>query len=218
MSIQRFFGAQQAFEYYYHYIRACYPGHTGNFAGTKAVFNEAFSIVNPMENQIDTEWRKWKPDYAELEYQWYLSGNRDPKIVEERAKLWTGMKDEFGFVNSNYGYWWKRNNQLENALDLIRKDPMTRRAVVVHYNPDEIQSYGKDTPCNIVLNFYQVGNELNLTIFARSIDLVFGFCNDQYCFSRLQADSADKLGLNIGIESWFITNLHVYAKHWYLIS
>ena len=214
----RFFSAQHTFEFYYHLIIASHPFHKPNFAGTKAIFNEAFTIVNPLENIIETEWRKWKEDYARLEYEWYLSGNRDPAMVEEKAKLWTGMKDEFGFINSNYGYWWKLNNQLDNALELIRKDPETRRAVVVHYNPNEVQNYGKDTPCNIVLNFYRLGNELNLTIFARSIDLVYGFCNDQYCFSRLQSDSADKLGLTVGISSWFITNLHIYPKHWYLRS
>lgn len=212
----RFFGAQEAFEYWYEHITRNLPGHRGNFAKTKAIFNISFAIINPLENLVETSWRNWKKDYADLEYKWYLSGDRNPAEVEAAAKIWTGMKDEFGFVNSNYGFWWKRNNQLQHCIDLLKSDPDTRRAIIVHYSPDEIQTYGKDTPCNVVLNFFIVGGELNMTIFARSIDLVFGFCNDQYCFSRLQFDMANELGIPVGTSHYFITNLHIYEKHWYI--
>lgn len=186
----------------------------GNFAGTKAIFNVSFTLQNPLMWEITIPWRKWNPSYAEKEFEWYLSGDRNPAEVEKYAKLWTGMKDEFGFVNSNYGAWWKRNNQLENAILLLKEDPQSRRAIIVHYSPDEIQNYKKDTPCNVVLNFFIVGDELQMTIFARSIDLVYGFCNDQYCFARLQLMVADALGLTVGTMHWFITNLHIYQKHW----
>jgi thymidylate synthase len=47
----------------------------------------------------------------------------------------------------------------------------------------------------------------------RSNDLWFGFCNDQYCFSKLQELIALKLNLEIGWYYHFANNLHLYDKH-----
>jgi thymidylate synthase len=44
----------------------------------------------------------------------------------------------------------------------------------------------------------------------RSNDLWYGFCNDQYCFSRLQLLVADELGLLVGKYFHFAHNLHLY--------
>lgn len=188
------------------------------FAGTSALFNVSFTLINPMSNLITNPKRKWSNEYADIEYGWYKTGNRKPEMVEERAKLWSKMKDDKGYVNSNYGSWWLRNGQLDFAIGLIKEDKSTRRSVVVHYDPDEATTnqYHKDTPCNIVLNFFVTYDDhkdckqLNMTIFARSIDLVFGFCNDQYCFSKLLYDCAKETGLKVGVMHYFITNLHIY--------
>lgn len=208
---KRFLTADDAFVFYFLEIKR--SGIKVN--DTLALFNESFSVVMPELNKIQTEWRRWKEDYAKIEYEWYLTGDRNPGMVEKHAKIWSGIKDDQDYVNSNYGYWWKRNNQLSRVVQMLRDDPTTRRAIIVHYNPDEVQDYSKDTPCNVVLNFYihPISKALHLTVFARSIDLVYGYCNDQYCFSRLQADVAEDLNTVPGVMTYFITNLHIYEKH-----
>lgn len=212
--LQRYITAQAAFEHLFFHIK--YSGELFANKTTKAIFNVSFEILYPLERNIETSWRRWKESYAELEYQWYLSGDRNPEVVEHEAKIWTSIKDDSGYVNSNYGWWWLRNDQLKRMIEILKTDPESRRAILVHYNPDNIQDYTKDTPCNVVLNFYIHKKELHMTIFARSIDLVFGFCNDQYCFSRLQEDVAMQLGITAGSSHYFITNLHIYEKHWEL--
>lgn len=204
--------AQDAFEFYFKLIMR--EGTQQD--GTKVLFNQHMKIYCPNDNEITTDWRRWDKSYAELEYNWYKTGNRSPAMVEERAKIWQKIKDSKGEVNSNYGYWWNRNQQLSKMKELLKKNPTTRRAVLVHYDPDQIDDYDKDTPCNIVLNFYIYNQLLNLTIFARSIDLVYGFCNDQYCFSRLMMEVADDLKVDLGYMYYYITNLHIYEKHWYI--
>lgn len=206
-----FNNAQQAFEFFFDYINESLFYEK---SGTRYIKNVSFTIVNPNENIIGTDWRKWDKSYADLEYDWYKTGNRNPEMVEKRAKIWSQIKDDAGYVNSNYGNWWQRNMQYSRMLMLLAKNPETRRAVLVHYDVDEIDNYQKDTPCNIVLNFHVDHNKLNMTIFARSIDLVYGFCNDQYCFSRLQMDTAKMLGLELGTSHYFITDLHIYEKHY----
>ena len=95
-----FKNAQQAFEHYYNFIM----DYGLDYNGTKAVFNLGFIIENPLDNHIKTTWRKWKADYAEYEWQWYLSGNPNADEIAKKAKIWSLMQDENGNVNSNYGY------------------------------------------------------------------------------------------------------------------
>lgn len=207
--------AQQVFEHQYdRLLMNGYEKGEGDSA-TLCLHNQTMMIQNPHMNKIITPWRKWSESYAEREWKWYLSGNRNPQEVKEVASLWAKMEDENGLVWSNYGYWWKRNNQLEKMIKLLKETPKTRRAILVHYSVDEVQNFEKDTPCNVVLNFYRdQKDQLQLTVFARSIDLWFGFCNDQYCFSRLQIDIAKQLKCALGSMLYFVTDLHLYRKDW----
>jgi thymidylate synthase len=200
-----------AFENLFHYIVD-----TGeDFAYTKAKFNASFTIDNPADKVITTPRRKFNQDYAEYEWDWYLKGDRDAKEIAERAKIWNQMMvPGTTEVNSNYGYFWNYNNQLNKVIDELKRNKETRRAIVVHYILHEIDRYKYDTPCNDVLNFYIKDGKLYLTVFARSIDLVFGFCNDQYTFAKLMELVSEKTGYPVGQMHWFITNLHIYPRHY----
>jgi len=211
----RFSNATEAFEWLFHHIDIAGE----NFAGTKAVFNKSFTLLNPEDKIITTPERKFNLEYAEFEWEWYLKGDRDAKKIAERAKIWKQMMiPGTTEVNSNYGYFWKYNDQLKRVIDDLKSNPETRRAIVVHYIPHEIDRYKYDTPCNDVLNFYIRNNRLDLTIFARSIDLVFGFCNDQFTFAKLMEKVAYELKIPVGEMNWMITNLHVYPRHYNLLE
>jgi thymidylate synthase len=199
-----------AFETAYHYIEA----NGKPFAGTKAIFNSSFTIENPLESVIATPARKFNQDYANFEFDWYLSGNRDAFEISERAKIWKNMMIP-GTTNvvSNYGYFWNKNNQLDRMIEELKTNPTTRRAVLIHYDIEELDLYKYDTPCNLALNFYIDDDCLQLLVFARSIDLWYGFGNDQYCFSKLMELVAKRSGYKVGKMHWFITNLHIYERH-----
>ena len=49
-----------------------------DFGDTKALFNVGFYMTDPKDRKIINKEREWKEDYAEAEWQWYLSG--DPKV------------------------------------------------------------------------------------------------------------------------------------------
>jgi thymidylate synthase len=185
------------------------------YANTKALFNQCFTIHDPQARIVTTPQRKFNKDYADYEWQWYLNGDRDAKHISERAKIWKLMMvPGTTEVNSNYGYFWNYNDQLNRAIKELKTNKETRRAIIVHYLLDELDRYKYDTPCNDVLNFYVKDDKLHLTVFARSIDLWFGFCNDQYCFSKLMEHVSEKTGYAIGEMHWMITNLHVYERHY----
>jgi thymidylate synthase len=207
---KRFTNAQEAFEYYYDTIME--NGYDCN--NTKVLHNVGFEIIRPEKNEINTPWRKWSKDYADYEWDWYMSANPNAEEISQRAKIWRNLMDDNGNVNSNYGYQWSRNDQLNKVIELLRKDKTTRRASLSLYDGKEIDLYEKDTICTYAINFYIRDNELSMQVMMRSNDLVYGFCNDQYCFSKLQMYVADKLGLKLGNYFHYVCNLHIYERHY----
>ena len=87
------------------------------FGDTKALFNVGFYMTDPMDNKIINKERKWNEEYAEAEWEWYMTS--DPsidtlgKIYGKVPEIWKRMADDYGEVNSNYGYQWERDGQLD---------------------------------------------------------------------------------------------------------
>jgi len=185
-----------------------------DFDNTKALFNVGFTIENPMDNHISCEQRNWKHDYAEAEWQWYLSGNNNinklGEIYGKVPEIWKRMADMKGDVNSNYGWQWQRNKQLARVIDMLRNNNNTRQAAISIYDAKEMKSYKYDTPCTYAVQFTIVDNKLNMCVTMRSNDLWYGFCNDQYCFSMLQQLVARELDISVGTYFHFAHNLHLY--------
>jgi len=208
--MNRFKNADKAFSYYKKQIL----DYGVDFDNTKALFNVGFTIVNPMDNWIKCSQRKWKYNYAESEWQWYLTGLPNVKMLGEIygkvPDIWERMANEEGYVNSNYGYQWQRHYQLDMVVDMLKKNPNTRQATISIFDGKEREKYDKDTPCTYAIQFTILNNKLNMCVTMRSNDLWYGFCNDQYCFSKLQLMVADKLGIRLGEYYHFAHNLHLY--------
>jgi len=187
-----------------------------DFAGTKALFNAGFYIENPALNDIKDSKveRNWSVEYAEAEWQWYLSGDPSIKklgdIYGKVPQIWERMADGQGYVNSNYGHQWKRNDQLDFVIKMLKANPETRQAAISIYDGKEITNYSNDTPCTYAVQFTILHGKLDMSVLMRSNDLWYGFCNDQYQFSNLQMYVAYQLNLPIGIYYHYAHNLHLY--------
>ena len=187
-----------------------------DFAGTKALFNVGFEIQHPAANAIvDSKVkRNWSYTYAEAEWQWYLSGDRRVitlgGLYGKVPAIWKRMADCNGNVNSNYGWQWQRNQQLDYVIGLLRTQPETRQAAISIYDAKEWESYTNDTPCTYAVQFTVLDGKLNMSVVMRSNDLWYGFCNDQYQFSSLQMLVANETGYDVGTYYHFAHNLHLY--------
>ena len=187
-----------------------------DFAGTKALFNVGFEIQHPAANAIvDSKVkRNWSLEYANAEWQWYLSGDRNiAKLGELYGKvpaIWKRMADDNGNVNSNYGWQWQRNQQLDYVIGLLRTQPETRQAAISIYDAKEWESYTNDTPGTYAVQFTVLDGKLNMSVVMRSNDLWYGCCNDQYQFSNLQMLVANETGYDVGTYYHFAHNLHLY--------
>jgi thymidylate synthase len=204
-----FNSASEAFDYLYDIIN----DQGQNVSNTRVVYNCGFYILNPLNNNIKSDFRKWNKNYADFEWQWYLSGNPDATEIAKRAPIWLNHIDENGNVMSNYGHQWKRNNQLDLIIDKLKNNPSTRQAVISIYDGKEINNYKFDTPCTLSIHFQIINEKLCMTVNMRSNDLWFGFCNDQYCFSKLQEMVSKELNLEIGWYYHFSSNIHLYNNY-----
>ena len=207
--------AEEAFEHKFDMIRRFGFDHSG----AKALMNQSFTILNPMDNKIKTPWRKWYQSYADQEYQWYLTGDPNIKAFEEIRgdkvvpPIWYDHADEDGNVRSNYGWQWQRNGQIDYIVQELQRNQESRRALVTLYDGKEHRTYNHDTPCTLNYHFQIYNDAVHMTVMMRSNDLVWGFCNDQYVASRLLQQVATNMSLPVGELTWFASNLHIYPQH-----
>jgi len=205
-----FRNANEAYEYLHDQILQ----NGVSFGDTKALFNVGFYMTDPKDRKIINKERKWSEEYAEAEWEWYLSG--DPcidalgEIHGKVPEIWKRMADQYGRVNSNYGYQWERNAQLEMVIEMLKHNKDTRQACVSIYDGKEISDYAFDTPCTYAVQFTIVNDRLDMCVTMRSNDLWYGFCNDQYQFSKLQEMVSKRLRIETGVYYHFAHNMHLY--------
>ena len=184
------------------------------FGDTKALFNVGFYITDPKNRKIINKERGWSEEYAEAEWKWYKSGDASihklGDIYGKIPEIWKRMADQNGHVNSNYGYQWERNAQLDMVVEMLKHNPDTRQACISIYDGKEISSYAFDTPCTYAVQFTIVNNRLDMCVTMRSNDLWYGFCNDQYQFSKLQETVSERLEIETGVYYHFAHNMHLY--------
>ena len=206
-----FYNANEAFEYFYKRISK----YGTTFADTRTLFNVGFTMHRPAFNTIHDTKRNWNLAYAKAEWDWYLSGNPSVKklgkIYGKIPPIWSRMADPEGNVNSNYGYQWKRNDQIGYVIDLLKREKHTRQACISIYDGKEHDKFATDTPCTYAVQFTNVDNRLNMCVTMRSNDLWYGFCNDQYQFSKLLELVCKRTGLDMGSYYHFAHNLHIYS-------
>ena len=130
MTNQIFRNANEAYEYLHDKIIR----EGIEFGDTKALFNVGFYITDPCDTKIINKERNWKKEYAEAEWKWYLSENRNisklGEIYGKVPEIWIKMADADNNVNSNYGWQWGRSDQIDYVIDLLKNEPNTRQAEI----------------------------------------------------------------------------------------
>ena len=173
-------------------------------------------------------------EYIDAEIAWYNSQStniNDIHIDKEPPAAWKYSADEYGNINSNYGYLIhseKFYNQYYNAIDELAANPDSRRAQMVYNRPSiwvEYNEGGKsDFICTNAQTFYIRDGLLHMVSQMRSNDVVFGYKNDyawaQHLMDKAVGDLNTDYGMNLqkGQLTWQVMNLHVYEKHFHLVK
>lgn len=180
--------------------------------------------------------RKLSPSYVIEEFKWYMSGSTRAADISHAAPFWDSLKDDDGDVVSNYGYWlfydeafWSKDkyiSRFDNCVDILVKDPSSRKAIINIHGVDNSTLNPMDTPCTLSLQFLIRNDKLYMIVNMRSNDLVLGWCNDILQFQFIAWMMAAVLkhrfhgfkNLELGEYIHFAGSLHVYDRHFWKLE
>ena len=152
---------------------------------------------------------------------WFLSGETNIQYLKENnVKIWNEWADENGELGRVYGAQWRSwqtsdgrtVDQISNVLEQIRKNPASRRHLVVAYNPGEVEDMALP-PCHAFFQFYVANNELSCQLYQRSADVFLGVPFNIASYSLLTLMMAQVLGLQPGEFIHTIGDAHIYLNH-----
>lgn len=157
-------------------------------------------------------------DYIKAELRWYLRGDPTDRSIGDHAKLWIGLFDEQGRVNSNYGYYLFRQHQVLGVIDQLRLDRHSRRASAVILQRNHLRPDNLDVPCTYGMNFRIRDDRLRLSVHMRSQDAIWGLGNDLPFFSLVQEIVATLLNVQVGRLHLAVDSFHIYRRHWRMLD
>lgn len=169
---------------------------------------------------------------------WFLSGSTNIDFLKENGvNIWNGntsreFLDKRGLIDYKegeigplYGYQWRnfggdfRNpeskgvDQIQRMLDLLKKDPTSRRIFMSAWNPNDLDKMALE-PCHISLQLYVSEDKyLDGKLYMRSNDLflgapwnIAGYSLLIYMFAHLTGYIPRKLIYTLG-------DSHIYSNH-----
>lgn len=183
-------------------------------------------------------------DYVEREEQWYDSMSLNVNDIPGGAPaIWQSVADKDGYINSNYGWciystengfsqypagvtipdqFLENDSQYHRTLDELRRNPESRRAIMIYTRPTMWLDYNKngrsDFMCTNSVQYLIRDGALHAVVQMRSNDSIFGFRNDRAWQQHVLNKLANELRIPAGNLYWNVGSLHVYARHYYLVD
>jgi len=178
-------------------------------------------------------------DYVRREEEWYNSMSLNVNDIPGGAPaVWKAVADENGFINSNYG--WaiyspdngfdelplnennELNSQYGSVVKELRKNPESRRAMMIYTRPSMWLDYNKngrsDFMCTNAVQYLIRGGKIHSIVQMRSNDAVFGYKNDWAWQKHVLDKLANDLSIPSGNIFWNVGSLHVYSRHYHLVD
>lgn len=151
---------------------------------------------------------------------WFLRGETDLRYLHEnKVTIWDEWADERGELGPIYGKQWRNwegpdgtVDQIALAVERLRKDPTSRRIVVVAYNPAELPAVAPPA-CHTLFQLYASGGRLSLQLYQRSADLMLGVPFNIASYSILLMMLAQVTGLRPYEFVHTFGDVHIYSNH-----
>ena len=130
----------------------------------------------------------------------------------KKRKQFQKEEDDLGKI---YGYQWRNFNgidQLQNAIEKLKKDRYNRRIVVSAWNPSQLGEMALP-PCHLMFHLNVLAGKLNLTWFQRSCDLALGIPFNIASYALLLHLIAKECRLKEGLVTGMLSDVHIYTNH-----
>lgn len=152
---------------------------------------------------------------------WFLKGETNVKYLHDnKVSIWDEWADENGNLGPIYGHQWrswtspdgKVVDQIANVIEMIRKNPDSRRLLVSAWNPGEIDKMALP-PCHILFQFYVADGKLSCQLYQRSADIFLGVPFNIASYTMLTMMIAQVSGLKLGEFVHTFGDAHIYMNH-----
>ena len=195
---------------------------------TKELINMQFQLNNPLNCLMygeDISYYK----YIINEFFVYLSGTHSSKDFEKLSKFWLKCADEKGIINSNYGkiifhdMTMEGISQFEWCAKNLKSDMYSRQAVINFNSIEHKYSGNNDIVCTMFLQFMIRDDSLDMYVFMRSNDIIYGLRYDAafFCFIQILMWITLKNKykcLKLGSYFHHAGSLHIYKKHYFYFN
>ena len=152
---------------------------------------------------------------------WFLSGSSNIKYLHDNGvSIWDEWADENGDRGPVYGVQWRswpapdgrKIDQISNLIEGIKKNPDSRRHLVVAWNPAEVDKMALP-PCHCLFQFYVANGKLSCQLYQRSCDIFLGVPFNIASYSLLTHMVAQQCDLEVGDFVWTGGDCHIYKNH-----
>lgn len=152
---------------------------------------------------------------------WFLKGDTNVKYLHDHGvSIWDEWADENGELGPIYGKQWrswpaqdgKTIDQISRTLDLIRRNPDSRRIIVNAWNVGELEQMSL-TPCHALFQFWVGGGKLSCQLYQRSADVFLGVPFNIASYALLTHMFAQQCDLEPGEFIWTGGDTHLYLNH-----
>ena len=152
---------------------------------------------------------------------WFLSGSSNIKYLHDNGvSIWDEWADENGDLGPVYGVQWRswpapdgrKIDQSSNLIEGIKRNPDSRRHLVVAWNPAEVDKMALP-PCHCLFQFYVANGKLSCQLYQRSCDIFLGVPFNIASYSLLTHMVAQQCDLEVGDFVWTGGDCHIYKNH-----
>jgi thymidylate synthase len=152
---------------------------------------------------------------------WFLKGDTNIAYLKENGvRIWDEWADEQGNLGPVYGEQWrawktadgKTIDQIKNVVEQIKKNPDSRRLLVVAYNPGVVDQMALP-PCHAFFQFYVANGKLSCQLYQRSADIFLGVPFNIASYALLTMMMAQVCGLKAGEFIHTLGDAHLYSNH-----
>jgi len=152
---------------------------------------------------------------------WFLKGDSNIKYLKDnKVNIWNEWADENGELGPVYGVQWRswptpdgrHIDQISNLIEMIKKNPDSRRLIVSAWNVAEIDNM-KLPPCHALFQFYVADGKLSCQLYQRSCDLFLGVPFNIASYALLTMMVAQVCDLKLGEFVHTFGDLHIYNNH-----
>lgn len=152
---------------------------------------------------------------------WFLAGDTNIGYLKDNGvSIWDDWAGADGNLGPVYGKQWRSwsapdgrtIDQISQAVDLIKRDPDSRRIIVSAWNPADLPKMAL-APCHCLFQFYVADGKLSCQLYQRSADIFLGVPFNIASYALLTHMMAQVTGLKVGHFVHTFGDAHLYLNH-----